>query len=179
MPRRPGRHSRRAGAHTALTAMTFGKQGIQARIRPVSSAILDFVENRLHKILRPARNSPGKCSGCRLFRKSQRVLHSRDSFRFTYFGGFVYHSHLPAMILDSCQCSPACEYPMVMIFAAFRTHLRLLPGILLSGIIIASVISAPDFPPAGQNVGQNQAVAQALHPQTIFLTKQVVCLFTV
>ena len=68
---------------------------------------------------------------------------------------------------------------MVMIFAAFRTHLRLLPGILLSGIIIGSVISAPDLPPAGQNVGQNRAVAQTLHPQPIFLTKQVVCLFTV
>ena len=54
MPRRPGRHSRRAGAHTALTAMTFGKQGIQARIRPVSSAILDFVENRLHNFLSAA-----------------------------------------------------------------------------------------------------------------------------
>ena len=80
---------------------------------------------------------------------------------------------------DSNQWSHACEYPMVMIFAAFRTHLRLLTGILLSGIIIGSVISAPDFPPVGQNVGQNRAVAQTLHPQTIFLTKQVVCLFTV
>ena len=35
MPRRSGWHSRRAGAHTALTAMAFGNQGIQARIRPV------------------------------------------------------------------------------------------------------------------------------------------------
>lgn len=34
MPRRPVRHSRRAGAHTVLTAMAFGNQGIQARIRP-------------------------------------------------------------------------------------------------------------------------------------------------
>lgn len=34
MSRRPDRHLRRAGAHTVLTAMAFGKQGIHARICP-------------------------------------------------------------------------------------------------------------------------------------------------
>ncbi|MCI6016344.1 MAG: hypothetical protein MRZ31_06600, partial [Dysosmobacter sp.] len=47
-------HSRRAGAHTVLTAMAFGDQGFRPESALLSSTILDFVENRLHKILRPA-----------------------------------------------------------------------------------------------------------------------------
>ncbi|MDY3652193.1 hypothetical protein, partial [Dysosmobacter sp.] len=46
--------SRRAGAHTVLTAMAFGDQGFRPESALLSSTILDFVENRLHKILRPA-----------------------------------------------------------------------------------------------------------------------------